>query len=150
MKDNGNPTTTTVNAPGGRKKKCKPFKEMARDFLKLPVVTHQNAKSFQHYFGPGESDFIAWTILDNDKQIVEDMMDHPPKNCSPLKIDLPWDVRKEHIPSNDNFFKGFFPSLEGKAKLMDEFFSNPSCGMELTIKMTTSNLSVKVMIPKCC
>jgi hypothetical protein len=133
--DDGNPTTTTVNAPGGRKKKNVNYSKKSQDdFLKLPAVTRQNAKSFQHYFGPGESDFVAWTILDDDEQIVEDMMDHPAKNVSPLKTALPWNVRKEDVPFNDNFFKGFFPSLEGKAKLMDEFFSDPRCGMESTIK----------------
>jgi len=124
--DDGNPITTTVNAPGGRKKKNVNYSKKSQDdFLKLPAVTRQNAKSFQHYVGPGKSDFVAWTILEDDEQIVEDMMDHPPKNVSPLKTDLPWNVRKKDVPFNDNFFKGFFPSLEGKAKLMDEFFSNP-------------------------
>ena len=80
LKGNGNPTTTTVNAPGGSKKNNVNYSKNSQDnFLKLLAVILQNAKSFQHYFGPGESDFIAWMILDNDEQIVEDMMDHPPK-----------------------------------------------------------------------
>jgi hypothetical protein len=102
-------------------------------FLKPPLPSRKSAKSFQHKYGPGKTDFVAWTILDDDKQIVEDAMDHPPKNCSPLKVNLRWNVHKEKIPFNDHFFQGFFPSLQGKAKLMDEFFSDPHCGMEATI-----------------
>ncbi len=101
--------------------------------MKLPFPSRKSAKSFQHKYGPGETDFVAWTILDDDEQIVEDAMDHPPKNCSPLKVNLQWNVHKEKIPFNDHFFQGFFPSLQGKTKLMDEFFSDPHCGMEATI-----------------
>ena len=62
-----------------------------------------------------------------------DTMEHPPPNESPMKLNVPWSARKEDIQFNDVFFGHFFPSLCGKAKLMDEFYSDPRCGMSTTI-----------------
>ena len=64
---------------------------------------------------------------------MDDTMDHPPKHKSPLVAEIPWDARKEAIPFNDVFFDHFFPSLAGKARLMDEFFSDARSGMLATI-----------------
>jgi hypothetical protein len=129
-----NPTTKNTPPGQGQKKKVNHLKQWQEVFLKLPLPSCKSAKSFQHKYGPGETDFVVWTILDDDELIVEDAMDHPQKNCLPLKVNLPWNVHEEKIPFNDHFFQGFFPSLQGKAKLMDEFFSDPRCGMEATIK----------------
>jgi hypothetical protein len=78
------------NTPGqGQKKKVNHLKESQEVFLKLPLPSRKFAKSFEHKYGPGKTDFIAWRILDDDEQIVKDAMDHPPRNCLPLKVKSP-------------------------------------------------------------
>ena len=95
---------------GGRKKKVKYGKELQDEFLQLPIKDHRNAKSFLHKYGPGENDCIVWTILQDDKQILEDTIYHPPKHQSLLTMNIPWDVRKEAVS-----FKGFFFIISSKA-----------------------------------
>ena len=118
---------------GGRKKKVNYGKESQDEFLQLPIEDRRNAKSFIHKYGPGEDESIVWTILQDDEQILEDTIIHPPKHQSPLITSIPWDVRKEAVSFNDIFFDYFFPSLAGKARLMDEFFKDPRSGMAATI-----------------
>ena len=71
-----------------------------------------DAKSFQHFYGAGESDFIAWTILADTEQIVEDAMVHTAANITPIKVGIPWMYEREKMPFNDIFFNYFFPSLQ--------------------------------------
>ncbi len=84
--------------------------------MKLPLPSRKFAKSFEHKYGPGKTDFVAWTILDDDEQIVEDAMDHPPRNRLPLKVKLLWNVHKEKIPFNDHFFSRFLPQSTRKSQ----------------------------------
>jgi hypothetical protein len=118
---------------GGQKKKVNYSKESQDEFLQLPIEDHRNAKSFIHKYGPGENESIIWTILQDDEQILEDTIDHPPKHQSLLTMNILWDVRKEAVSFNDVFFDHFFPSLAGKARLMDEFYRDPRSGMAATI-----------------
>ena len=63
---------------------------------------------------------------------MEDTIDHPAKHQSPLRRNIPWDVRKEAVSLHGILFAHFFPSLVGKARLMDEFYRDPRSGMTIT------------------
>jgi len=117
-----------------KKKKVNHAKESEAKFLKLDVKQREVAKSFQHFYGPGENDFIAWTILADTEQIVEDAMVHPIPDSTPMKVNIPWSNEREKMAFNDIFFGYFFPSLGGKAKLMDELLWDERSGMLATMK----------------
>jgi len=60
-------------------------------------------------------------------EISEDVMKHPPKDTSPFKANLQWMPETSKVDFFDIFFRHFFPSLEGKAAILDKYLSNPRC-----------------------
>ena len=112
------------NAGGSPKKTRKkhPWIASQESFLSLSDETKAAAKTFEHCYGDKPDEKIVWTILGDDEQITTDAMQHPaPEIYSPLKISIPWSRFPKDLSYNDIFFKYFFPSLEGKAELMDEY-----------------------------
>ena len=56
------------------------------------------------------------------------------KASDPLyKIDIPWDKDMSKVDYNAIFFDHFFPSLEGKAAVLDEYLSSPKCRYHATV-----------------
>lgn len=47
-------------------------------------------KSYKHYYGEGDNEYIEWTILQEGEEIVDDVMQHPPQLQSVFKKDIPW------------------------------------------------------------
>ena len=92
------------------------------------------AKSFEYVNGKTREDHITWTILADNEEIVEDTMQHTDHRISLLKVNIPWHPDKSILDYNKNFFDHFFPSLKGKSKLMDEYFSNDRCSMLCVIR----------------
>jgi hypothetical protein len=86
-----------------------------------------HATTFDHYYGESNEDFIRWDILKEGEEISEDVMEHDTRDRSPFNNEIPW------IPSmigNDYFeifFKYFFPSLQGKAAVLDKYLSSTEC-----------------------
>lgn len=56
------------------------------------------------------------------------------KALSPLKKDIPWNPDTKKVDYNATFFEHFFPSVEGKAKVLDEYLWNEKCPMYATVK----------------
>mmetsp|Transcript_9413 Transcript_9413/g.20280 ORF Transcript_9413/g.20280 Transcript_9413/m.20280 type:complete len:903 (+) Transcript_9413:61-2769(+) len=102
-------------------------KECVQEFLSLSLEEQKSAKSYAQKFGPGEGEAIQWTILADNEQIVTDAMGEEAANKSPFKVDIPWDPDVNKVDYNETFFKFFFPSLAGKAKLLDKWLSDPRC-----------------------
>ena len=97
-------------------------------------VAKAAAKTFEHCYRDMPDEKIVWTILGDNEQITTDAMQHPaPEIYSPLKINIPWSRFSKDISYNDIFFKYFFPSLEGKAELMDEYLWDRRCSMYSTV-----------------
>jgi hypothetical protein len=117
-----------------KKKKINHAKVSETKFTELDTKEKAEAKSFQHFYGPNADDYIAWTILSDTEQIVEDAMKHPESSSSPMKLNIPWKNNREQMPFNDIFFEYFFPSLEGKSKLMDELLWDERSGMLATVQ----------------
>ena len=94
-------------------------------FMNLSNNAVLAATTFHHYHGEGDNNFIEWTILREGEEIVEDVMQH--NNTSPFSIDIPWEPGVGAVDYFDIFFNYFFPSLEGKAAVLDKYLSNPLC-----------------------
>jgi hypothetical protein len=120
---------------GGKKanKKARnPSKESVDAFLELDVKEQSTATEFKHCYGVKDGECITWTILADDEQIMEDSMKHD--NASPMKKNIPWNEKPEEVDYNQIYFEHFFPNVKGKAKLCDEYLSNPRSPYHLTVK----------------
>ena len=109
-------------------------KESVQEFLALSPEEQKSAKSYTQKFGPGDEEAVQWTILADNEQIVIDAMGGESANKSPFKVDIPWDPDMNKVDYNEIFFKYFFPSLAGKAKLLDKWLSDPRCPRYETAK----------------
>lgn len=76
---------------------------------------------------------MYWDILADDEQILEDPMTHP-EDANPFSIDVPWDPNPDEVDYNSVFFDHFFPDLEGKAALLDEYLADERCSIYHTVK----------------
>ena len=120
-------------AAGGSTIKTKNKKRKSKKVLSLESFMNMSdegvlaATSFNHYYGECDNDFIQWTILMEGSEISEDVMKHPPKDTSPFKANLQWMPETSKVDFFDIFFRHFFPSLEGKAAILDKYLSNPRC-----------------------
>ena len=85
------------------------------------------AKSFNHYYGEGDDDNIKWDILQPGEEITQDSMQHSVDDTSPFKVHIPWKPETANVDYFDTYFTHFFPSLVGKAALLDKYLSNPEC-----------------------
>ena len=115
----------TKNKKGKRKKSRKILS--LESFLNLSDDGVLQATSFNHYYGEGDAMFIKWDILQEGEEITQDAMQHSVADTSPFLVDIPWKPETSAVDYFDTFFKHFFPSLEGKAALLDEYLSNPEC-----------------------
>ncbi|KAL7549478.1 hypothetical protein ACHAWF_012745 [Thalassiosira exigua] len=52
----------------------------------------------------------------------------------PFKKDIPWDPESKDVDYNDIFFEHFFPSLKGKAKVLDEYLADSRCSMRRSVQ----------------
>jgi hypothetical protein len=85
------------------------------------------AKTFDHYYGDKDADYIRWDILEDREEITKDVMKHDVGASSSFKINIPWNQEKSLVDYFDVFFAYFFPSLEGKAEVFDRYLANPDC-----------------------
>ena len=107
-----------------QKKKSRKIKSL-ESFLEMSDDGVLHSETFDHYHGEGDDEFIRWEILKDGNEITDDIMEHD--SDSPFRIDIPWSPETTFVNYFDVFFKYFFPSLEGKAAVLDRYLSNPSC-----------------------
>lgn len=119
--------------PKARKKKRKTRKVLSiESFLAMDDVAVKNATTFHHFYGEGNDDYIEWTILKEGEEITTDIMQHRPQDASPFSKDIEWHPQTSRVDYFDIFFTHVFPSLAGKAAVLDEYLSNPRCTGHLT------------------
>ena len=94
-------------------------------FMNMSDEAVLEARSFHHYHGEDDNDFIEWTILREGEEIVDDVMTHVDR--SPFAINIPWKPEVGAVDYFTIFFKYFFPPLEGKAAILDKYLSDPRC-----------------------
>lgn len=109
-----------------------PAKQSVEEFLGGTEEDIAHAQTSNYKFGPGDEDFIKWTILKDTEAITEDPLEA--QDFTEFKKNIPWDKDPEKNDYNDTFFGNFFPSIEGHAAKMDEWFSNPECPWYTTAK----------------
>ena len=111
-----------------KKKKKKSRKVLAiESFLGMSDDGIVNASTFKHFHGEGDSDYIEWTILNEGEEITSDVMQHRPQEGSPFATEIEWHPQPNRVDYFDVFFTHFFPSLDGKAAVLDQYLSNPRC-----------------------
>lgn len=116
-----------------KKRKLSKKVSSIQSFLNMSDDLVLDATTFNHFYGEGNADFIPWTILEEGKEIVQDVMQHP-TTSSVFNIDIPW---SPSINGNDYFtifFEHFFPSLEGKAAVIDKYLSDERCSAYTYVK----------------
>ena len=115
-------------------RKKNPWTESQDNFISLPDDIRANSKTFEHFYGTKPEEKIVWKILSDDEQITQDAMDMQIDEIyNPVKVDIPWSPVLRDVDYNFIFFEHFFPSLEGKAKLIDEYLWDCRCLMYATV-----------------
>ena len=125
------------NGTGGGDTKPKRKKKKTRkvlsieSFLAMDDDGIKTATTFHHFHGEGENDYIEWTILKEGEEISTDVMQHQPQDGSPFSTDINWHPQTQMVNYFDVFFMHFFPSLEGKSAVLDQYLLNPQCSGHL-------------------
>jgi hypothetical protein len=106
-----------------------------KDFCALPNDILADAKVFDYHYGPDNDEIIKWQILEDGCHIGpdEDFLVVP--EASAFKKAIAFDpADPDSCDYNKVFFDDFFPSIEGHARLMDEFYSDPSSPYYATVQ----------------
>jgi hypothetical protein len=117
-----------------KKKKPRAVLEMERFLNEQFESEIAKATSYKHFYGEGDDQFIEWTILQEGEAIVEDVMKPPPPTNTPFGLHIPWSRYPKDMNYTDIFFSHFFPSLQGKAAVLDEFLSSPFCSCNVMVR----------------
>jgi hypothetical protein len=132
--------------PAASSKKSRDFiGESYKSFSELDTDLQAAARHFELQYGEGEDEKVVWKILSEKEQItvcpMEEALagDSAGDGCSPLEDspfldDIPWDKNPNNVDYNSVLFEKFFPSLKGKAAVLDEFLSHPSTNPEVPNK----------------
>ena len=118
------------NDKGKNKKKTKKKRSVVEMEMFLNEQTDDDIKcatSYKHYYGEKDNEYIEWTILKDGEEIVEDVMLAPPPSATPFGYNIPWSRYPKDINYSNIFFDHFFPSLVGKAAVLDEYLGNMRC-----------------------
>jgi len=91
---------------------------LANTFCTMHIITHTNSYCF---------------CTRDGEEVDMDAMLESSMNQSPFRIDIPWDPDPEKVNYNKIYFDYFFPSLDGKAEVMDKFFDDPRAPMYSTV-----------------
>ncbi len=121
-----------ANKPKKKKKVTRKLQSL-NSFLNMSDDGVLDATTFDHYWGEGDNDFIRWEILKEGEEISEDVMKHPPPT-SQFSINIPWTPTISRNDYFQIFYDHFFPSLVGKAALLDKYLSSERCSAYLTVQ----------------
>ena len=105
-----------------------------KTFSNLESCLQAIASNFELKYGDGNKDKIIWKVLSEKEQITVCPMEEEraskegtiPSDESPFLEDIPWDRNPSNVDYNSILFEKFFPSLEGKADVLDEYLSHTS------------------------
>lgn len=130
--DCGEENDATEGSGGGKKGKKKKKKkarcaiEMERFLKEKSDEDIAKAQSYRHFYGEEDNQYIEWTILQEGEEIVDDVM-QPSQPSAVFNKDIPWSRYPKDMNYTDVFFDHFFPSLQGKAQVLDEYLASPHC-----------------------
>ena len=79
---------------------------LANTFCTMHIITHTNSYCF---------------CTSDGEEVDMDAMSESSMNQSLFRIDIPWDPDPEKVNYNEIYFDYSFPSLVGKAEVMDKF-----------------------------
>ena len=103
-------------------------------FSLLDTELQAVATNFELKYGDGEEDKVVWKILSETEQITVCPMAteqaSTPLPDNPFTQDIPWDKDPNKVDYNTILFEKFFPSVMGKAQVLDEYLSRDSTNPE--------------------
>jgi hypothetical protein len=112
-----------------------PGTETTEDFCSLPTTSIETAKVFSLKFGKEEDECIEWQIMADNAFIGPDEAELMVPDRPEFQKDFAFDPdHPNDFDFNKCFFKDFFPSIVGHAKIMDEYYCNPSAPYYNTVK----------------
>jgi hypothetical protein len=109
----------------GRQKTVDYVKESYDYFSSLSLEMQAIARSFTFKYGKEDENKIEWRILSEAEQITVCPMEGK-SDDEVFHEDIPWSSDPNEVDYNTVLFEKFFPSLKGKAKLLDEFLRRDS------------------------
>ena len=113
-------------------KKINHKKDSTDKFLAMTDEELKTVKYYEMKYGDKDSDVVSWQVLADDEAIAEDAMNKEGDATPPMKVDIPWSPDTTKVDYNKIFFEHFFPSLKGKAKVIDKFLNHRECPMYST------------------
>ncbi len=103
-------------------------------FSLLDTELQALATNFKLKYGDGDNDELMWKILSETEQItvcpMETEQASNPIPDKPFTDDIPWDKDPNKVDYNTILFEKFFPSVVGKARVLDEYLSHDSTNPE--------------------
>ncbi len=114
-----------VHPPQGKQKAVDYVKESYDYFSSLSTEMQAIARSFTFKYGKEDDNKIEWRILSETEQITVCPMEGK-SDQEVFHEDISWNSDPKEVDYNAVLFEKFFPSLEGKAKLLDEFLHRDS------------------------
>lgn len=117
-----------IEPVSGKPKAINYVEESYKYFTGLPTEIQKEEKEFILKYGKDDGDVIHWQILGEMEQITECPMEanEALKDIGVLKKDIPWDPDPSKVNYSSILLDHFFPSLEGKAMILDKFLSRSS------------------------
>jgi hypothetical protein len=110
----------------GKQKAVDYVKESYDYFSSLSTEMQAIAKSFTFKYGKEEEDKIEWRILSESEQITVCPMEGREDDGEVFQETIPWNSDPMEVDYNAVLFEKFFPPIEGKAKVLDEFLRRDS------------------------
>lgn len=114
-----------VDTPQGKQKAVHYVKESFDYFSSLSTEMQAIARSFTCKYGKEDNNKIEWRILSETEQITVCPMEGT-LDQELFHEDISWSSDSKEVDYNSILFEKFFPSLEGKAKVLDEFLRRDS------------------------
>ena len=116
-------------------------------FTNLPVENQAIASEFVLKYGQEEESVIRWRILSEEEQITECPMERERSSMAEVQAvheRIPWDPDPCKVDYNRVLLDHFFPSLAGKAKVLDDFLrrqpKNPRVGNPWKVRVERDNI----------
>jgi hypothetical protein len=111
-----------------------PEKESIKTLCTLEIDTLSSTKKLDLRWGPGNDEVINWKILADGEHITKDPLDVLNSSVDYVSAAAQDNELSNDTDLNDFFFDQFFPSVVGRAKIIDQFHADHRSPFHNTVK----------------